>query len=116
MAHNRAKSASVDSMIPTRTLGKTGEQVSILGLGVSHYGTGELSRREAIHIIRAALDRGLNFMDNSWDYNGGESEIRLGKALQDGYRQKAFVMTKLDGRTRKAASRQLDESLGRLGV
>lgn len=102
--------------MPTRVLGKTGERVSALGLGGSHIGKGELSRREAVHIIRAALDRGLNFMDNSWDYNDGESEIRLGKALRDGYREKAFVMTKLDGRTKKAANRQLDESLSRLGV
>ncbi len=100
--------------MPTRVLGKTKERVSILGLGGSHIGTKELSRREAVRIIRAAIDAGLTFMDNSWDYNDGESEIRLGKALRDGYRERAFVMTKIDGRTRKSASRQLDESLKRL--
>ncbi len=104
------------SEMPTRILGKTGERVSILGLGGSHIGTSDLSRREAIRLIRSALDRGMNFMDNSWDYNDGESEIRLGKALKDGYRDKAFVMTKVDGRTKKEAVRQINESLKRLGV
>ncbi len=102
--------------MPTRALGSTKERVSILGLGGSHIGTKELSRQEAVKIIRAAIDGGLTFMDNSWDYNEGESEIRLGKALRDGYRKRAFVMTKVDGRTKKAASRQLDESLKRLGT
>ncbi|MES1258804.1 MAG: aldo/keto reductase, partial [Acidobacteriota bacterium] len=67
-----------------------------------------------VRIIRAAIDHGLTFMDNSWDYNGGQSELRLGKALQDGYRPKAFVMTKVDGRTKKEAARQLHQSLRRL--
>lgn len=102
--------------MPTRILGKTGERVSALGLGGSHIGKPDLTRREAIRIIRAALDRGLSFMDNSWDYHEGESEIRLGKALKDGYREKAFVMTKVDGRTKKEASRQINQSLKRLGV
>jgi predicted aldo/keto reductase-like oxidoreductase len=68
----------------------------------------------SIRIVRSAVDRGVNFMDNSWDYNDGESEIRLGKALRDGYRNEAFLMTKIDGRSRKEATRQLDESLRRL--
>ena len=89
--------------------------MSALGLGGSHIGK-NLTSREAVRIIRAALDRGLNFMDNSWDYNKGESEIRLGKALKDGYRAKAFVMTKVDGRTQQEASRQINQSLKRLGV
>src|SRR6185295_13868611 len=101
--------------MPLRTLGRTGIQVSALGLGGSHIGDPSLTRDKAVRIIRAALDGGLCFMDNSWDYHGGESEKRLGKALKDGYRSKAFVMTKVDGRTRKEASRQLDESLTRLG-
>jgi len=67
-------------------------------------------------IIRAALDGGLSFMDNSWDYHQGESEKRVGLALKNGYRSKAFVMTKVDGRTKKEAARQLDQSLKRLGV
>ncbi len=69
---------------------------------------------ESLRIIRTAIDNGINFMDNSWDYNGGESEIRMGKALRDGYRQKVFLMTKIDGRTGKAATKQLEESLRRL--
>lgn len=102
--------------MPTRLLGATGERVSALGLGGSHIGKRDLTRSEAVRIIRSALDRGLSFMDNSWDYNEGESEIRLGKALKDGYRAKAFVMTKVDGRTRKEAARQINQSLKRLGV
>jgi predicted aldo/keto reductase-like oxidoreductase len=69
---------------------------------------------ESIRIIRTGLDEGINFLDNCWDYNGGESEIRMGKALREGYRQKAFLMTKIDARTRKGAIRQIDESLRRL--
>src|SRR2546426_1027365 len=65
-------------------------------------------------IMRSAIDRGLTFMDNCWDYNGGASEIRMGRALRDGYRQRVFLMTKIDGRTREAAARQIDESLQRL--
>ncbi len=96
-----------------RTLGRTGEKVSALGLGGSHIGKGP-TESEAIKIIRSALDRGMNFLDNSWDYNNGDSETRMGKALKDGYRQKAFLMTKLDGRTKQEAMKQLDESLKRL--
>src|SRR5262249_40438757 len=70
----------------------------------------------AIRIVRSAIDEGVNFLDNSWDYNDGASEVRMGKALRDGYRGRAFVMTKIDGRSRKEASRQLDESLRRLEV
>ena len=73
-----------------------------------------VSEDETIRIIRAAIDRGLKFMDNSWDYNDGQSELRMGKALRDGYREKAFLMTKIDGRTKEEASRQIDESLRRL--
>jgi len=102
--------------MPTRPLGKTGELVSALGLGGAHIGKPELRSQEAIGIIRAAIDHGLTFMDNSWDYNKGQSEIRLGKALKGGYRKKAFVMTKVDGRTKKEAARQIHQSLKRLGV
>src|ERR1051325_9025869 len=100
--------------IPYRTLGRTGEKVSVVGLGGSHSGTPKLSEADAIRIIRAALDGGINFMDNSWDYNDGQSELRMGKALRDGYRNKAFLMTKIDGRNKQEASKQLDESLRRL--
>lgn len=102
--------------MPLRTLGRTGERVSALGLGGSHIGKSNLTSREAIHIIRSAIDRGLTFMDNSWDYNEGESEKRLGRALKDGYRQRAFVMTKVDGRTKNEANRQINQALKRLGV
>jgi aryl-alcohol dehydrogenase-like predicted oxidoreductase len=100
--------------MPMRPLGSTGEKVSCLGLGGSHIGKPKLSDDEAVKIIRSAIDRGLTFMDNSWDYNDGASEVRMGKALRDGYRQKAFVMTKIDGRTKDAAAKQIDESLKRL--
>jgi len=97
-----------------RTLGSTGEKVSCLGLGGSHIGKAPVTEAEAIHLIRSALDKGLNFLDNSWDYNEGKSEVRMGKALRDGYRQKAFLMTKFDGRTKEEAAKQIDESLKRL--
>jgi aryl-alcohol dehydrogenase-like predicted oxidoreductase len=99
-----------------RTLGSTGEKVSAIGVGGWHLGKPGLDEQTAIRIIRSAIDGGINFMDNSWDYNEGISEIRMGKALQDGYREKAFVMTKIDGRSKKEAARQLDESLERLQV
>jgi predicted aldo/keto reductase-like oxidoreductase len=98
---------------PHRVLGHTGEKVSLIGLGGYHIGH-QSDEQESIRIIRTALDTGVNFLDNCWDYNGGVSEIRMGKALRDGYRQKAFLMTKVDGQTRKAAEQQLEESLRRL--
>ena len=101
------------SNIPRRTLGRTGEKVSMVGLGGYHLGM-QKDEQESIRIIRTALDSGVNFLDNSWDYNDGQSEIRMGKALRDGYRQKAFLMTKIDGRTKKAAADQIEESLRRL--
>jgi uncharacterized protein len=105
----RAETASV----PTRTLGRSGEKVSIVGLGGYHIGM-QSDEQESIRIIRTALDSGINFLDNCWDYNGGQSEVRMGKALRDGYRQKAFLMTKIDGQTKQAAAQQLEESLRRL--
>jgi aryl-alcohol dehydrogenase-like predicted oxidoreductase len=96
-----------------RVLGQTGEKVSIVGLGGAHIGKQD-DEQESIRIIRTALDQGINFLDNCWDYNDGQSEIRMGKALRDGYRGKAFLMTKIDGRDRRTAARQLDESLSRL--
>src|SRR5512133_1707311 len=98
-----------------RPLGSTGEQVSVLGLGGHHIGR-PADEQEGIRLVRAAIDHGMTFMDNSWDYHEGASEIRMGKALRDGYRAKAFVMTKIDGRTREAATAQLEESLRRLQV
>jgi predicted aldo/keto reductase-like oxidoreductase len=110
---NQKFAYAADSSVPTRTLGRTGERVSMVGLGGYHIGM-QADEQESIRIIREALDSGINFLDNCWDYNGGQSEIRMGKALRDGYRQKAFLMTKIDGRTRKAAAQQIEESLRRL--
>src|SRR5438045_8173201 len=99
-----------------RTLGSTGEKVSAVGVGGWHLGLKHVDEKLALRIVREALDRGINFLDNCWDYNEGASEIRMGKALRDGYREKAFVMTKIDGRSKKEAARQLEESLERLNV
>ena len=105
-------SADSKGDIPYRALGRTGEKVSMVGLGGYHVGTPP--QEEGIRLIRSALDRGVNFMDNCWDYLDGESEVRMGKALKDGYRAKAFLMSKIDGQTKSAAARQIDESLKRL--
>src|SRR5919197_1697060 len=102
--------------LPYRVLGSTGEKVSAIGLGGWHLGFKHIDEQLATRIVRSAIDRGLTFMDNSWDYNDGASEIRMGKALRDGYREKAFLMTKIDGRSKAEAARQLDESLRRLGT
>jgi predicted aldo/keto reductase-like oxidoreductase len=99
-----------------RPLGSTGEQVSVIGVGGSHIGGKDVDEALAIRIIRTAMDRGINFLDNSWDYSDGDSETRMGKALLNGYRERAFLMTKIDGRTKKEAAKQLDESLSRLKV
>src|SRR6202047_1414151 len=99
--------------LPYRTLGRTGEKISLIGLGGYHLGN-QSDPNESIRIIRTGIDEGINFLDNCWDYNGGESEIRMGKALRDGYRGKTFLMTKIDGRTKTAAAAQLNESLRRL--
>lgn len=99
-----------------RVLGSTEEKVSAIGLGGWHIALKHVDEQLAIRIVRTAIDRGITFMDNSWDYNGGASEIRMGKALRDGYRDKVFLMTKIDGRSKKAAAKQLDESLQRLQV
>src|SRR3989454_4093318 len=107
------KFAHAKDAIPMRELGRSGEKISMVGLGGYHVGM-QSDEQESIRIIRTALDSGINFLDNCWDYNNGQSEIRMGKALRDGYRQKAFLMTKIDGQTKKAAAVQLDESLRRL--
>jgi aryl-alcohol dehydrogenase-like predicted oxidoreductase len=99
-----------------RTLGRTGERVSAIGLGGWHLGFASIDERLSIRIIREAIDRGVTFLDNSWDYNDGASEVRMGKALRDGYRSRAFLMTKIDGRSKAEAARQLEESLRRLAT
>ena len=96
-----------------RTLGRSGEKVSMLGLGGYHIGVPP-GEQESTRIIRAAIDSGINFLDNCWDYHDGESEVRMGKALRDGYRKKVFLMTKTDGQVKDAWNKQLEESLRRL--
>ncbi len=93
--------------------GRTGEKVSAIGLGGHHIGRPK-DPNDGIRLIRTAIDRGINFMDNCWDYHDGESERRMSLALRDGYRQKAFLMTKFDGRTKASTSKQIEESLQRL--
>jgi predicted aldo/keto reductase-like oxidoreductase len=96
-----------------RELGRTRERVSAIGIGGYHLGK-QQDPDESIRLLRTAIDRGITFMDNCWDYNGGISEVRMGQALRDGYRQKVFLMTKIDGRDKNTAARQIEESLGRL--
>jgi predicted aldo/keto reductase-like oxidoreductase len=110
----RAWAAGTKNGVPLRILGHTGEKVSIVGIGGYHLARPGVDAEESIRIVRTGLDQGINFLDNCWDYNGGESEIRMGKALRDGYRQKAFLMTKIDGRNKATAASQINESLKRL--
>jgi len=105
--------ASPRASVAQRQLGRTGVDVSMIGLGGFHIGQ-KLDEQESIRLIRTAVDEGITFMDNCWDYNGGDSEVRMGKALAEGYRNKVFLMTKLDGRTYEAALAQLEQSLKRL--
>jgi aryl-alcohol dehydrogenase-like predicted oxidoreductase len=105
--------AETKNEMPLRPLGRTGEKVSAIGLGGYHIGL-QSDEALSIRIVRSAIDRGMTFMDNCWDYNGGESEVRMGKAMRDGYRQKVFLMTKIDGRNKTLAAKQIDESLKRL--
>jgi predicted aldo/keto reductase-like oxidoreductase len=111
-AGDQAAGAKPADMI-YRVLGRTGEKVSAIGLGGHHIGRPK-DAAEGIRVIRSAVDRGINFMDNCWDYHDGESERRMGDALRDGYRKRVFLMTKFDGRTKAATASQIDESLKRL--
>jgi aryl-alcohol dehydrogenase-like predicted oxidoreductase len=96
-----------------RELGRTGERVSAIGMGGYHIGK-QQDPGESIRLLRSAIDRGITFMDNCWDYNGGISEVRMGQALRNSYRQKVFLMTKIDGRDKNTAAKQIEQSLGRL--
>jgi aryl-alcohol dehydrogenase-like predicted oxidoreductase len=96
-----------------RKLGRTNERVSAVGMGGYHIGMAK-DDQEAARLIRSAIDRGITFMDNCWDYMDGKCEVWMGRALRDGYRNKIFLMTKFDGRTKAATARQIDESLQRL--
>ena len=96
-----------------RELGTTGERVSVIGMGGYHLGK-QADPTESIRLIHSGIDRGITFMDNCWDYNDGISEVRMGQALRNGYREKVFLMTKMDGRTAGEYNKQLEQSLGRL--
>ena len=96
-----------------RQLGTTGETVSAIGMGGYHIGK-QQDPQESIKLMRDGINAGITFMDNCWDYNDGISEVRMGQALKDGYRQKVFLMTKIDGRTAEEYTKQLEQSLGRL--
>lgn len=113
MAQSKPNSEVKQGEMIYRQLGRTGEKVSLVGLGGHHIGRPK-DEQLAIELIRTAIDRGINFMDNCWDYHDGGSELRMGKALEDGYRDRVFLMTKIDGRTKKAAAEQIDQSLQRL--
>jgi aryl-alcohol dehydrogenase-like predicted oxidoreductase len=103
------------SEIPKRRLGRTNEYVSAIGLGGFHIGQPSQPDGDVIELIHTAIDRGITFLDNSWDYNAGMSELRMGRALSlGGYRDKVFLMTKIDGRTKAAAAEQIEQSLHRL--
>jgi aryl-alcohol dehydrogenase-like predicted oxidoreductase len=106
---------SASSEMQYRQLGRTGEKVSAIGVGGYHIGV-QSDPAESVRLIRTAIDRGINFMDNSWDYNDGVSEERMGDALKDGYRHKVLLMTKIDGRSKASFDSQLEESLKRLKV
>ena len=111
-AGSPAWAAETKGDMPYRTMGRTGEKISAIGLGGFHIGNPEEAM--GIRILRAAVDGGINFMDNCWDYHDGNSEVRMGKGLRDGYRDKVFLMTKIDGRKKAAAAKQIDECLSRL--
>jgi len=96
-----------------RELGTTGERISAIGMGGYHLGK-QTDANESINLMHTGIDRGITFMDNCWDYNDGISEVRMGQALRNGYRQKVFLMTKMDGRTAVEYNKQLEQSLGRL--
>ena len=113
-AENGRRMLAKSSEMTYRKLGSTGEEVSAIGLGGWHLALKHVDRDLGVRLVRTAIDRGINFMDNCWDYNDGASEIRMGKALRDGYRSKVFLMTKIDGRSKKEAARQIEESLRRL--
>ena len=102
-----------DKPMPMRSLGSTGEQVSLLALGGYHMGVSRMTDKESVRMVHEAMDNGVNFMDNAWEYHQGRSEVRLGKALKD-RRDKAFVMTKHHGREKKMAMEHLEDSLKRL--
>jgi uncharacterized protein len=109
--HSTSRPESPDMQY--RELGKTGERVSAIGMGGYHLAR-QASPGESISLMHAGIDHGITFMDNCWDYNDGISEVRMGQALRHGYREKVFLMTKMDGRSKDEYNKQLEQSLGRL--
>ena len=109
-----APSATPNFTCPKRPMGSTGLQVSILGMGGYHLGTAS-SQTEVNEMVAKALDHGINFFDNAWEYHKGESEVRVGTALK-GKRDQAIVMTKVctHGRKKDVAMKMLENSLTRL--
>ncbi len=98
-----------------RRFGRTEEMISAIGMGGFHLGKSALTDDEAVRLVHEGIDRGITFIDNCWDYNKGRSELRVGVALdQGGYRNKVFLMSKMDGRTKKEAAMQIDASLQRM--
>lgn len=98
-----------------RPFGRTSEKISAIGMGGFHLGKRAVTDAEATRLIHQGVDRGITFMDNCWDYNDGRSELRMGAALAEGgYRDKVFLMSKMDGRTKEEALKQIDQSLLRL--
>jgi len=112
LPHGAPETVERRNGIPYRLFGKTGVKVSIIGVGGYHIGV-QPSQEDSTRIIRRAIDEGVNFLDNAWEYNGGVSEVRMGNALEGGYRDKAFLMTKVCARDRNGAMEQLEESLKR---
>lgn len=104
----------IESELPKRVLGRTGEMVTILGMGGFHFAADFVTDEIALQIIRTSIDRGINFMDNAWSYQNGRSETLMGQALKDGYREKVLLMTKLMARTVEDAKIQIETSLNRL--
>jgi len=111
----RQRALPAGGKMPMRKLGSTGVEVSLLGLGGFHIGLAR-DEKTAIEIVRAAVDHGVTFMDNCWDYNEGRSQVWMGNALRDGYRKRVFLMTKIDGRTRRSAADQIDQCLRSFGT
>ena len=103
-----------DELVPRRRFGRHDDLVSIIGLGGYHLGLVK-TVTEAVRIVHAAIDAGVNFLDNAWDYHDGESEHRMGRAIKD-RRDRVFLMTKVctHGRDGRVAMRQLEQSLRRL--
>ncbi len=102
--------------IPQRILGRTGEKVSILGMGGYHVGSPDIPDEVAIQIIRTSIDRGINFMDNAWSYQDGRAETIMGLALKNGYREKVLLMTKIMARSVEEAKVQMEVSLKRFDL